>query len=169
MKKSFTLLEVLISITLFMILILFLYKTLDQTKYSNKLFASKEQSLKSSNDLYDIFLEDVAQAKTIKIVPDRNNRSIVKLESSNTYHNSFYTNITYLVGSNSKLVRIESKDEFKEGLSPSEFYEDAFIDFLLENIEVFEVQKATNSYLFAIKEKDKKRILFNTYKLGAGL
>lgn len=169
MKKSFTLLEVLISITLFMILILFLYKTLDQTKYSNKLFASKEQSLKSSNDLYDIFLEDVAQAKTIKIVPDRDNRSIVKLESSNTYHNSFYTNITYLVGSNSKLVRIESKDAFKEGLTPSEFYEDSFIDFLLENIEVFEVQKATNSYLFAIKEKDKKRVLFNTYKLGAGL
>jgi type II secretory pathway pseudopilin PulG len=166
MKKSFTLLEVLISITLFMIVMLFLYKTLDQTKYSNKLFSSKEESLKLSNDLYDIFLEDVAQSESIKIILDKDKRSIVKIVSSNTYHNSFYTHITYLIGSNDKLLRIESKSEFKEVETPYEFYEDSFIDILLEEIEVFEVQKGTSSYLFAIKQKDKQRVLYNTYQLG---
>ena len=46
MKKSFTLLELIISITLFMIIVVFLYKTLDQTKHSNKLFSNKQNILK---------------------------------------------------------------------------------------------------------------------------
>ena len=37
-KRAFTLLEVIISITLFMVLIIFVYKTLDQTKHSNIIF-----------------------------------------------------------------------------------------------------------------------------------
>lgn len=165
MKKAFTLIEVVISITLFMILLVFLYKALDQTKYSNKLFSKKEQSLKLSNDLYDIFLEDVAQSKNIKIVWDRDNNSIVKMISTNTYHNSFYTNITYLIGSNSKLVRIESKTEFKEGETPFIFYDNAFIDILLDDIDFFEVQNDKNSYIFALKQNSKERVFFETYSL----
>jgi type II secretory pathway pseudopilin PulG len=169
MKKSFTLLEVIISITLFMILIVFLYKTLDQTKYSNNQFSKKEQSLKLTNDLYDIFLKDVAQAKDIKIELNKEKNSIVKLISTNTYHNAFFNNITYLIGSNNKLVRIESKDIFKGFETPFEFYDDSFIDILLDDIEFFEVKEDKGSYLFAIKQKNKERVLLNTYKLEAGL
>lgn len=54
MKKAFTLLELIISITLFMIIVVFLYKTLDQTKHSNNLFLNKEEILKKSNHLHNI-------------------------------------------------------------------------------------------------------------------
>ena len=67
MKKSFTLLELLISILIFSIIIVFLYKTLDQTKYSNTLFTKKQEILKESNHLHNIFLEDVAEASNITI------------------------------------------------------------------------------------------------------
>ena len=40
MKKAFTLLETIISVSIFLIIMIFLYKTLDATKYSNDIFKS---------------------------------------------------------------------------------------------------------------------------------
>ena len=55
-KKAFTLLEVTISITLFMIVVIFLYKTLDQTKYSNEQLVKQQEKLMSIKNLNKIFL-----------------------------------------------------------------------------------------------------------------
>ena len=52
-KKAFTLLEVVISITIFMIILLFLYKTLDDTKLTNDKFESYiHKKDKINNDIY---------------------------------------------------------------------------------------------------------------------
>lgn len=170
MKKSFTLLEVLISISLFMIMIVFLYKTLDQTKHSNKIFAKKQESIKDTNRLYNIFLEDVAESiSELKISQDRDKNTILSFESNNAYHNAYHLNITYLISSNNKLVRIESKDKFNYANTPYDFYENnkTFIDVLLDDIEYFEVlHRDKKQYVFAIKQKNKKRVLFNTFKIA---
>jgi type II secretory pathway component PulJ len=167
MKKAFTLLEVTISITLFMILVLFLYKALDQTKHTNDIFEKKKEVVKEANSINKILLEDIAEIKTpIKIVFDDDKNSIVRFKSNNTYHNGFLNNITYLISSNSKLVRIESSDEFKMQNSLLDFYENAYIDILLEDIEFFEVKDTKNEVLFIIKQKNKERELYKAFKLG---
>ncbi len=166
-KKAFTLLEVVISITLFMVLIVFVYKTLDQTKHSNEIFEKQTKSIKDSNRLYNIFLEDIAeslQLETISYDKDKNARLV--FTSNNTYHNPFYTNITYLISSNNKLVRIESKDKFKFANTSYEFYDNAYIDILLDDIEYFDIKKDKKQYVFAIKQKNKKRVLYSTYLLN---
>lgn len=167
MKKAFTLLELLISITLFLIIVVFLYKTIDQTKHSNNLFSKKEEILKQSNHLHNIFLEDVAEALQISISKDKEENTIVKLVTYNTYHNAFFKNVTYLIGSTKKLIRMESYEVFNE-LEPLgvDFYENAFIDVLLDEIEYFEVKNSGDNYIFLIKEKKKERVFYNTYKLG---
>ncbi len=165
MKKSFTLLEVIISISLFMIILLFLYKVLDQTKFSNNLFSKKENYIISQNNLYDIFLDDILKSQSdINITRDKDKNSIVIFKSLNSNHNVYYTNITYLISSSSKLVRIESKDKFILSNSSQEFYNNAYIDILLDDIEYFEVNynKKDKNVVFAIKQKDKNRILFKT-------
>lgn len=170
MKKAFTLLEIIISITLFLILTIFLYKTIDQTKYSNNLFASKEQTLKQSNSLHNIFLEDFAEIypkSTIEITKDKNSNSIVKIESNNTYHNPFYKHITYLINSSKKLVRIESLEKFDETQIGEEFFYNSFIDILLEDIEYFEAKNKDINYIFAIKQKNKDRVFFNMYQMSS--
>lgn len=167
MKKAFTLLEVTISITLFMILVLFLYKALDQTKHTNDIFEKKKEVVKEANSINKILLEDIAEIKSpIKIVFDDDKNSIVRFKSNNTYHNGFLNNITYLISSNSKLVRIESSDEFKMQNSLLDFYENAYIDILLEDIEFFEVKDTKNEVLFIIKQKNKERELYKAFKLG---
>jgi len=164
MKKAFTLLELIISITLFMIIVVFLYKTLDQTKYSNNLFSNKQELLKQSNHLHNIFLEDLAEASSITINYDKNKNAIVKIVTDNTYHNSFFNNITYFIGDSKELIRIESKEVFNELEAKNlDFYENAFIDILLEDIEYFDVKNMEINYNFIIKQFNKDRIFYNTY------
>ena len=167
MKKSFTLLELIISITLFMIIVVFLYKTLDQTKHSNKLFSNKQNILKESNHLHNIFLEDIAEASNITVSYDKNKNAIIKITTSNTYHNAFSNKITYLIGASKELIRIESKDKFpKEDARKENFYENAFIDILLDEIEYFELKNDADNYIFVIKQKNKERVFYNTYKIN---
>lgn len=163
MKKAFTLLELIISITLFMIIVVFLYKTLDQTKYSNNLFSNKQELLKQSNHLHNIFLEDIAEASSITINYDKNKNAIVKIVTDNTYHNSFFNNITYIVGATNKLVRIESMKTFNAELKDDDFYQNSFIDILLEDIEYFDVKNMEINYNFIIKQFNKDRIFYNAY------
>lgn len=166
MKKSFTLLELIISITLFMIIVVFLYKTLDQTKYSNNLFSNKQEILKQSNHLHNIFLEDIAEASSITINYDKNKNAIVKIVTHNTYHNAFFNNITYFIGYSKELIRIESKEAFKETEGVSiDFLNNAFIDILLEDIEYFDVKNMEINYNFIIKQFNKDRIFYNTYQM----
>lgn len=166
MKKSFTLLELIISITLFSIIVVFLYKTIDQTKHSNNLFSNKEQALKESNHLHNIFLEDFAESSNIIISYDKNKNTIVKIVTNNTYHNAFFNNITYLINSSKKLVRIESSQAFNE-LEPMtlDFEANSYIDILLENIEFFELKSTGVNYNIVLKQKDKNRVFYNAYKL----
>jgi type II secretory pathway pseudopilin PulG len=169
MKKAFTLLEVVISISIFMILLIFLYKTLDQTKYSNKQFSKLKDKITYQNELNDILIEDILESKNkIEIISDNDKNSLLRFESSNTYHNSFFTNITYMISSNNKLIRIESKKKFNLSETPVEFFDYAFIDILLEDIEYFEIKenniKTNKNYVFVLKQKNKDRIVFNTYK-----
>ena len=171
MKKAFTLLEVVISITLFMILLIFLYKTLDQTKHSNKQFLKQSQNLKYENELCDIFLEDILESYSkIEIKSDNDKNSLLRFTSLNSYHNSFFNHITYLISSNNKLIRMESKERFNLSDTPIDFYDYSFIDVLLENIELFEVEENTvngnKNYVLIVKQKDEKRIVFNTYKFN---
>ena len=165
MKKSFTLLELLISISIFSIIIVFLYKTLDQTKYSNILFSKKQETLKESNHLHNILLEDVTESNSRPTVTlDKNKNSIVKINTSNTYHDAFFNNVTYLVGNTKKLLRIESEKVFTElEVKKIDFYRNAYIDVLLEDIEYFELKNDGNNYNFVIKQKDKDRVIYNTF------
>ena len=166
MKKSFTLLELLLSITIFMIVIVFLYKVLEQTKFSNTQLSQKEKTLTKSNDLHNLFLEDVAESTNITVFLTEEKTAIVKIQTTNSYHNPFYKYITYMVGSNKKLLRIESFTSFENEKTPLEFFENAYIDILMEDIELFEFENSGSSYVFLIKQKNKDREFFNTYKFN---
>jgi type II secretory pathway pseudopilin PulG len=166
MKKSFTLLELLISITLFMIIVVFLYKTLDQTKHSNKLFSNKQEVLKESNHLHNIFLEDIAETSSVTVTYDKNKNAIIKIVTYNTYHNAFFNNVTYLIGNTKELIRIESGKTFDTLQSVEDaFFNNAFIDVLLEDVEYFDIKNSGNNYVFVIKQKNKERVFYNTYKI----
>lgn len=166
-KKAFTLLEVVISITIFMIILLFLYKTLDDTKLTNDKFESYIHKKDKINNIYKILSEDIAETQgEIEISTDKDKNSFVRFKSNNSFNNAFYTNITYMISSSANLIRIESKDAFNKEKSGLDFYENSFIDTLLEDIEkfvVFKTREKSDKIVFIIKQKNKEEMIFSTY------
>lgn len=161
-KKAFTLLEVIISITIFMIVLLFLYKTLDQTKHSNSLFATKDKDILKLNHLNNIILEDIAESiDNVKVSFDDDKNARVIMKSNNSYHNPYFNNIVYLISSNGKFVRIESLNKFEFENTNYEFYDNSFIDVLLEDIEFFDYSNDS----FVIKQNNKDKIVIRAFKL----
>ena len=102
----------------------------------------------------------------VTITLDKNKNAIVKIVTYNTYHNAFFNNVTYLINSSKKLIRMQSQSVFDE-VQPIEdaFLNNAFIDVLLEDIEYFDLKNSENNYIFAIKQKNKDRVFYNTYKI----
>lgn len=165
-KKSFTLLEVVISVTIFLILLTFLYKVLDDTKLGNKKFEEYIEKSASANDIYKIIVEDIAESvNKIEISVDKNKNSTVMFKTNNTFYKSSYKNITYLVSSSNHLVRIESKEKFQKLNSGISFYENSYIDILLKDIKKFIVLEKNDKYNFIIEKEDKKTVVIPAFKM----
>ena len=155
MKKSFTLLEVIISIGIFSILMIFFYKTLDQVSFSNNIFKEKEKSLYSNNRIYKIMLEDTLESSKVEVLKDKNKNSVLKLISTNTFHNPSYKNITYLIDASNTLVRIESKLEFLLDKTSSEFYKDIYVDKIKDEVIFFSINNINKDIKIAIKQDNR--------------
>ena len=155
MKKSFTLLEVIISIGIFSILMIFFYKTLDQVSFSNNIFKEKEKSLYSDNRIYKIMLEDTLESSKVEVLEDKNKNSVLKLISTNTFHNPSYKNITYLIDASNTLVRIESKLEFLLDKTSSEFYKDIYVDKIKDEVIIFSINNINKDIKIAIKQDNR--------------
>lgn len=139
--KSFTLIEMLISITLFSILIIVLYGALDISKRSNKIFSDKLEEYKKDIKIKRLLFEDFinsSKMKKIMISDDKDGNSIVRFETTNSFHNLFYNHITYRVTKKHNLFRIEQKYKPKTFRTNEDR---RYIDTILTNIDKFEVVK----------------------------
>lgn len=166
MKKGFTLLEVLISITIFMIILVFLYKVLDDIKVLDKKFEQHLYTNETINSIYKIIAEDIAESKgAISLSLDRDNNAIVIFQSNNSFHNPFYSNLTYMISSNNNLVRIESQEKFTKEKSGIGFYNNSFIDILLKDVKKFTLLQKEDKFVFIIEPKEKEKIIFTTFKM----
>ncbi len=162
MKKAFTLIEVMISIVLLMIIIGFLYQSLDITEKSNKFFKEKLIKKQDTNRIKSIFFKDILYSikennkKEIKNLDiDKNKNTIFRIKSSNTYHDTFFQNITYLISKKNNLIRIESKQLFDKNKLNDEFFKNAFLDTIATGIEKFKIiEKDKNKYVIYLKFKD---------------
>ncbi len=151
MKKSFTLIELIVSIALFFMIVIFLYKTIDITKITNDFFSSKVSKVISTNKIKKVLFEDIVEADIIELQSDNNKNTILYLETTNMYHNVFYKHVTYIVSRENKLIRIESLKKFDKLKLNDEFFKEAYIDILINKIEKFKVaQLKDNNKVYAI-------------------
>ena len=163
-KQSFTLIEILISISLLAIIVLFLYQTLDVTTKSNKFFQEKLSIQEYKTNLKKIFFKDIIYSYSIKTEYDKNKNIILDINTSNTYHDSFYNNITYLISKDNNLLRIESKNKFKKDKLYDEFFDTSYIDTIAIDVNKFKVTKTNDKqYAIYLKFKDESDMMF-TFK-----
>lgn len=160
--RGFTLVEILIAISIFSIITLFLYKALDQTKNTNDFFASKLVKQERLNDLKKVIFLDLMEKVDGNITIKANDElgSIVQFQSANSFHNPFYSHITYLVSKDKNLIRLESQTKFLLDRTPYEFYDTTYIDRLANDIEKFEVIQNGKKLVVYIKQKNSPAIAF---------
>lgn len=168
MKKSFTLIEVVISITLFSIILIFMYKTLDLTKHTNKIFDAKIKSNIDINKFKQIIIEDILESKSINRIKKINDFYILELRTNNMYHNVFYKYVYYLVSKKNNLFRIESKNIINFNELEKNVLSNTYIDLLISDVEKFELARFKNHYVHSgavtilFKQKAKKSLLINS-------
>lgn len=171
-KNAFTLIEVLISVTIFSIVMIFLYQALEITKTTNNFYEDKLEVYKTKSDLkklfFDDFLYSIDENNSISITQDKNKNNLVSLNTYNTFHNSFYTHIVYFISRENELIRIESSNKFNKENITTDFLNKSYIDIIMDNIEVFKItpnKTSSGLYTLYIKEKDNDGFYFTVQKL----
>jgi hypothetical protein len=109
--------------------------------------------------MYEDILGNTESNASILFKNDKNNNTILRLQTSNTFHNPFFNNVTYFLGKEGELFRVESKDYFNtENLY--DVLKNSYIDIIFSGVEKFRVVK---------KEKENKFAVYIRFKNGEKL
>jgi prepilin-type N-terminal cleavage/methylation domain-containing protein len=166
MRKAFTLIELLISITILSILMIALYKAYDALNISNKIYKEKSNAIESLElKKRTIYLDIALSFKgSFKYLDKDVNEDIVTFQSSNSIHKRYNPYITYFV-KEKKLYRIESLQVINEYPFASDII--ANVDEIGE-VKKFKVFKSSKSesYLIDARFKDKNNILLKVKVLN---
>jgi len=142
MKKSFTFIELLISIILLMFIFSAVVNITDSLKKSNSILEKKIENI----DEYVIktLYYDVMNATSLKITHKSSNIDELYLQTSNSLYKIYMPYVKWVVYDN-MLIRAESADDFK-----SEVYT---LDNFLKNVKIFKIYKKNGKFLVFINEK----------------
>lgn len=164
MKRSaFTLLEMLIAISILSIMMIFLYKSYSTLNRSNVIFKNEVEVLENIKLKKKILFLDFSVSKlgSVKIESLDRQNDIVLMKSANSIHKRFNPYIGYVV-SGDKLYRIESLKPLVYPLDVnSEFDVDEFGE-----VSRFRVFKSNTSYIIDVEFKNSQKILLKVKALN---
>ncbi|EDM23427.1 hypothetical protein [Caminibacter mediatlanticus] len=160
MKKSFTLIELIISVMLLSLLFFAMSKVILEFKSSIKNLNREYKNFYNNDLMLKVLYYDLLNASKLKIVKSKNPNFIrLYLQTSNSLYNIPNPYVVWYVSRNeNSLIRIEDTSPIT---LPNENFN--FIDKFAENIKVFNIYKRKNKLLIFIKE-NKKPIFFEMIK-----
>lgn len=167
-RKAFTLIELMVSISILSIMMIYLYSSYSSLNKSNDTIKKELNGLLSVQKFKKIIFKDFLLAKyNSTVLQNRDNQEdFVYLQSSNSIHKRHNPYITYLV-KDKKLYRLESLEKFTsyELEVDSEFD----IDYIAK-VENFRVYKSSNTqkeaYLIHIDFKNEERVVLKVNVLN---
>ena len=159
MKKAFTLIELVISIIILSILMLFLYKSYSQLNLFNNVYRDEVKKVKKEERIKRTLYLDLTEAKleTLLILKEDKNYDFLNFSTNHSLHRRIKPYISYIV-KESVLYRLESLTKIA---SPDIGRSIAFDIDKIGEVEKFKlyrsrVQKETS--LFEIKFKERPTI-----------
>jgi len=164
-RGGFTLIELMVSISILAIMMVFLYKSYASLNRTNKIYKKEVTLIKDEEMKKKVIYLDFSLAlhKSIKIINQDKREDIVFFQSSNSLHKRYNPYIAYIM-KDKKLYRLESLTKFKEYplSNDMEFTIDYF-----GKVNSFRIYKSTKiidkkpveTYLVHINFKNKDDIL----------
>ena len=147
-RRAFTLIELMVSIALTVIVVLFLYKALATQEISNKVLAKNATSLHQTDQIFDLLYRDFLESNETKIATTfSKDYNILYLATKNSLHDIPVAHVVYYVNAKDKtLVRIESAYPIKLPVD-LEKIKYIFADPLVKKItkfKIFQTQQSSN-------------------------
>ena len=167
-RAAFTLIELLISISILSIMMLYLYKSYASLNISNEIIKQEGANIQSIQKLKKVVYMDflLALHNSVTIENREKNEDFVHLQSSNSIHKRYNPYIAYIV-KDEKLYRLESLTKLSTYEVPTDSEFD--IDYLGE-VKGFRVYKSSSakkeSYLLHVDFKALEDILFKVNVLS---
>ena len=161
MKKAFTLIEMMIAVSILSLMMLFLYKSYADLNRSNKFFKTQAQEIKTQELIKQTLFLDIYLAldNGINILNQGKNLDIVYTQTSHSLHKKYNPYLAYTVN-DSKLYRLESLTPFTNFPIPSD--KEFTVDYLGE-VNTFKLYKSTNkkknSYFLHVDFKKQDKVL----------
>ena len=161
MRKAFTLIEMMISVVILSIIILFLYESYAALNRSNSFYKKRSHSIKNAELSKQILFLDfyLALGKSVKIINKNRDEDVVFLQTSHSLHKRINPYVAYIV-KEKKLFRLESLKELKK--YPFGIESDFVVDTIGE-VKSFKVYKSSHKesekYLIHIDFKNLEDVL----------
>lgn len=165
-RSGFTLMELLISISILSILMLALYKAYDALNFSNETYKKKSYNIKTLElKKRTIYLDFALSLKgTIKYLNEEPKEDMVTFQSSNSIHRRYNPYITYFV-KDTKLYRMESLQKINEYPFNNEINADVDELGSVKKFKVFKAKDKT-TYLIDARFKVENNILMKVKSLN---
>ncbi len=157
MKKAWTLIEVLISVTILSILFLAMSNVIGNLKISKNVIANRFEKNKKQEIFIKVLYSDILNAQSLQILNTQNKDYIrLLLRTKNSLYNLIEPYVLWYVSKNeNSLIRAESWMQIKDG---SIYYADKF----MQNVKKFKIFQKNDKYFIYIDTS--KPIYFEIYK-----
>ena len=141
-RSGFTLIELMVSISILSIMMIFLYQSYSSVISANKNLKNEITGITGTQKLKKVIYLDFSLAlhKSVKILNQDTKEDVVFFQSSNSIHRRYEPYIAYIVKED-KLYRLESLKEFQE--YPLSMDNEFDVDYLGE-VDSFRVYNSTN-------------------------
>jgi len=149
MKKSFTLIEVIISIIIFSIIMIFMSNVIDSLNSSVKTLNHNYNKNRFNSYTIKTLYTDILNSDYITLKNKNKNYSILYLKTSNSLYNIAMPYVIWYVSKkDNTLMRLESSKKIN---LPIKEDKNILLDRFLNNIKIFKIYKNKNKYFIFIK------------------
>ncbi len=166
MRKAFTLIEILLAISILSIMMLFLYQSYSSLNTSNRIYKDELSHIKSGYLKKKVLFLDftLLLKEKMKVLKQSPTEDVVFMQSANSIHKRHNPYIAYFV-QDSKLYRLESIHEFKS--YPLSLQGEYVADLLGEvnSFRVYPSEGEKSDYLVHIDFKKEEDILLKVSPL----
>lgn len=172
MRKGFTLIEMLISVVILSIMMIFLYQSYASLNRSNIFYKEKTDAISIEQIKKRVMYLDFSLAlnKSITILNQEKNEDVVFMQTSNSIHKRLNPYVSYIVN-DEKLYRLESLDKILEYPLGNE---DQYISDYFGDVDDFRVYKSTQQdanssseiYLLHVNYKEEKDVILKVKVLN---
>jgi len=156
MKRSFTLLEMLIAISLFMFVYFVMTNILSDLELSKNFIKKKYEYTSQKEKILKTLYGDILNATYIKIVKRNKNFTTIYLRTTNSLYNLSYPFVVWYVTNKNNLIRVESINQQLLPLKNIGYLYD------FGYVKIFRIFK--NQHKFFIFYDKKKPLYFEFYK-----